>query len=121
MTFVTLPLEVVGFRRAMGQFATGVGLITVQAGTRIHGMTANAITSVSLDPLLILICIGKQTTLAGLLRECGTFSVNFLTRDQEAVAQHFAGARRPGGPPDVRFEPWQCGPRLVGSLAVLGC
>jgi flavin reductase (DIM6/NTAB) family NADH-FMN oxidoreductase RutF len=105
----------------MGLFATGVGLVTAQAGGRMHGMTANSITSVSLDPLLVLVCVGKRARLVPLLRESGCFAVNFLTREQELVARHFAGQGYRGAPPDVHFEPWRGGPRLRGCLATLGC
>lgn len=121
MPFVDMAVEAGAFRRTMGRFATGVGLITVQSGTRLHGMTANAISSLSLDPLLVLACVGKQTTMAGMLRDCGAFAINFLTRDQEEVARHFAGGPRDGLPPDVHFERWQGGPLLRGSLAAVGC
>jgi len=121
MPFVDMAAEPGAFRRTMGRFATGVGLLTVQSGTRLHGMTANAISSLSLDPLLVLACVGKQTTMAGMLRDCGGFAINFLSRDQELVARHFAGAQREGAPPEVHFERWQGGPRLRGSLAALGC
>jgi len=105
----------------VGLFATGVGLIAVQAGTRVHGMTANAISSLSLDPLLVLACIGKQTTMAALLREVGHFSINLLSRDQEHLARHFAGARPEATQAEPRFAHWQCGPALVGALAIIGC
>ena len=119
--FAELSLDAASFRRVMGLFATGVGLVTAQAGTRMHGMTANAITSVSLDPLLVLVCVGKQARLVPLLRETGCFALNFLTREQELVARHFAGQAYDGAPPEIHFEPWQGGPRLQGSLATVGC
>jgi flavin reductase (DIM6/NTAB) family NADH-FMN oxidoreductase RutF len=115
-----LPADPGGLRAIMGLFATGVGLVTTQAGTRIHGMTANSITSVSLDPLLVLVCVGKQARLVGFLRETGNFVVNLLTRDQEAVARHFARSKR-GEPPELSFAPWECGPRLTGALGYLAC
>ena len=121
MGFQEIEANQASFRRTLGMFATGVGLITVQSGTRIHGMTANAISSVSLDPLLVLACVGKGARLAGLVRETGGFTINFLSRDQEAVARHFAGSRSAQLPPEVHFEAWECAPRLQGSLATVGC
>jgi len=121
MGFIELELDSTSFRRVMGLFATGVGLITAQAGARMHGMTANSIASVSLDPLLVLVCVGKQARLLPLLRESGTFAINFLTGEQELVARHFAGQRYDGQPPEIHFEPWRGGPRLRGCLATLGC
>lgn len=121
MPFTDLPLESRAFRHALGLFATGVGLITVQAGARIHGMTANAISSLSLDPMLVLACVGKQARLGPLIEESGAFAINFLTRDQEPVARHFAGARPGTLPPEFHFEAWEGGPRLQGALGTLGC
>jgi flavin reductase len=120
MVLQPITTDGAGLRRVMGRFATGVGLVTVQAGERIHGMTANSITSVSLDPLLVLICVGKESRLTGFLRETGAFVINLLTLDQEAVARHFASSRRER-PPEMRFEPWECGPRLAGALGYLAC
>lgn len=109
------------YRRIIGLFATGVTLVTTQSGTQIHGMTANAVTSVSLDPLLLLVCVDKQARLAGYLRETGSFVVNLLTRDQESIARHFAGPKDGIEPPELRFTEWECGPRLEGSLGYIGC
>jgi flavin reductase (DIM6/NTAB) family NADH-FMN oxidoreductase RutF len=121
MPFEELAADSRDFRRIMGLFATGVTLVTTQAGTRIHGMTANAVTSVSLDPLLILVCVGKQARLSGFLRETGSFVVNLLTRDQEAIARHFAGPKDGIEPPEMRLNEWECGPRLEGALGYIGC
>ena len=121
MAFHEIQPDQTGFRRTLGMFATGVGLVTVQAGTRIHGMTANAISSVSLEPPLVLACVGKTARLAGLVQETGGFTINFRSRDQEAIARHFAGSRGSALPPEVHFETWECAPRLKGSLAALGC
>lgn len=109
------------FRQLMGLFATGVTLISTQSGTRIHGMTANAVTSVSLDPLLVLVCVGKQARMCGYLQETGSFVINLLTRDQEVIARHFAGPKDDIEPPEVRFLDWECGPRLAGALCHIGC
>jgi flavin reductase (DIM6/NTAB) family NADH-FMN oxidoreductase RutF len=120
VAFSELQPDQASFRRALGLFATGVGLITAQAGSRVHGMTANAISSVSLDPLLVLVCVGKQARLAELVEESGSYAINFLTHEQEPVARHFA-SRAGDLPPEFHFDPWECAPRLRGCLAALGC
>lgn len=109
------------FRKIIGLFATGVTLVTTQSGTRIHGMTANAVTSVSLDPLLVLVCVDKQARLSGYLRDTGSFVINLLTRDQESIARHFAGPKDGVEPPELRFTDWECGPRVEGALGYIGC
>src|SRR5947209_19955950 len=65
------------FRLALGQFATGVTVVTAERAPGLaHGMTANSFTSVSLDPLLILICVSKNAHLLPLLQRHGRSGVN---------------------------------------------
>src|SRR5437868_5262603 len=79
------------FRLALGQFATGVTVVTVErAPGRVHGMTANSFTSVSLDPPLILICVDQKAQLLRLLKVQKRFGVNILKDDQEAISEYFA-------------------------------
>lgn len=79
------------FRLALGQFATGVTVITVERGPRqVHGMTANSFTSVSLDPLLILICVDENAKLLPLVRRQKRFGVNILKENQQAISEYFA-------------------------------
>ena len=59
---ITNSANAEAFRKALGHFATGVTVVTVDDGAQVHGMTANAFTSVSLDPLLILVCIGGKSS-----------------------------------------------------------
>ena len=79
------------FRLALGQFATGVTVVTAErAPGRVHGMTANAFTSVSLDPLLILICVSQTAQLLPLVQRQKRFGVNILKSDQQAISEYFA-------------------------------
>jgi flavin reductase (DIM6/NTAB) family NADH-FMN oxidoreductase RutF len=78
------------FRRIMGYFATGVTIMTTRQGEEVWGMTANAVTSVSLDPLLILICIDRQGVTHQFLEQAGVFALNFLKEDQEALSRAMA-------------------------------
>lgn len=81
------------FRQALGHFATGVTVITVAGGaSQVHGMTANAFTSVSLEPPLVLVCIGHSSRTHPLLLAQKRFGVNVLREGQQAVAQYFADA-----------------------------
>jgi flavin reductase (DIM6/NTAB) family NADH-FMN oxidoreductase RutF len=116
-----LQVESSNFRTLMGQFATGVTLVTAQSGTRVHGMTANAVASVSLDPLMVLVCVGKRARLSGYLRETGSFVINILSRDQESIARHFAGPKDGVEPPEMRLTEWECAPRLEGALGYIAC
>ena len=79
------------FRLALGQFATGVTVVTAErAPGRVHGMTANSFTSVSLDPLLILICVNQNAQLLPLVKRQKRFGVNILKDNQQAISQYFA-------------------------------
>src|SRR5690349_6934418 len=106
------PLE---FRRTMGLFATGVTVITVREGQVIHGMTANAVTSVSLDPLLVLVCVDSRTRMSEMLPRAGRFAINVLSEGQRPLSHHFAG--RPSGPVEVEFAEIDEVPTLPDSLA----
>ncbi|MBS4202002.1 flavin reductase family protein [Bacillus sp. FJAT-49732] len=79
------------FRTAMGRFATGVTVITTKVNETIHGMTANAFVSVSLNPKLILVSIGEQAQMNELLKESGHFAVSILNDNQEDLSAYFAG------------------------------
>src|SRR3989442_8609540 len=109
------------FRRVLGLFATGVTVVAAQHGDEIHGMTANAVTSVSLDPLLVLVCVGKHARMNQFIQGAGGFSINVLAEDQEPLSRYFSGAWPHQAPPEFRFVPWPGGPRLVSALAAVGC
>ncbi len=109
------------FRRVMGLFATGVTVVTVQAGDEMHGMTANAVMSVSLDPLLVCVSVARRARMNGYLNKAGGYALNILSEDQQALSQFFAGVWPHPSPPEYRLEPWVGGPRLVGCVAAVGC
>jgi flavin reductase (DIM6/NTAB) family NADH-FMN oxidoreductase RutF len=113
--------EATEFRRAMGLFATGVTVITVQAGAEMHGMTANAVMSVSLDPLLVCVSVARRARMNGYLTKAGGYALNILSEDQQVLSQFFAGIWPHPSPPEYRLEPWVGGPRLVGCVAAVGC
>lgn len=121
MTGPAAPVDALRFRRIMGRFATGVTVVGAEQGGEVHGMTANAVTSVSLDPLLVLVCIARQARMMRFVERSGGFSVNILSHDQEALSRYFAGSWGSASPPEFRFVPWEGGPRLVGALGALGC
>src|SRR4051795_2131670 len=85
------------FRSALGAFATGVTVITTRGEDHLFGMTANAFSSVSLDPPLVLVCVISGTTGAEMIESNGTFAVNVLGADQEPISRYFAWKDRPRG------------------------
>jgi flavin reductase (DIM6/NTAB) family NADH-FMN oxidoreductase RutF len=114
------------FRKALGSFATGVTVITVDCDGEVHGMTANAFTSVSLDPLLVLVCVDHRARTHTHLNARKRFGVNILAENQRAISQYYADpspthehAEREAG---ARFDRTQHGtPVLHGALAYLEC
>lgn len=121
MTFPD-PSNTRNYRHVIGQFATGVTLVVVERDGDVRGMTANAITSLSLDPLLLLVAVDKTAHWADYLDVGVPFSVNILRAEQEDLSRYFAGgARRGMTPPAFHFVPWQATLRLEGCLAALAC
>ena len=106
------------FRRTLGMFATGVTIITTQAGDQVHGMTANAFMSVSLQPPLVLISVDKRAKMNALLHEGVRFGVNVLADDQRELSDHFAG-RAADRAPEARFTLIHDTPLIDGALAHL--
>jgi flavin reductase (DIM6/NTAB) family NADH-FMN oxidoreductase RutF len=78
-------------RTLMGRFASGVTVLTARdASGRPHGMTASAVTSASLEPPLVLVCVDRQADLHPLLEQGVPFVLNVLAADQEALSRRFA-------------------------------
>ena len=107
----------VEFRRTLGMFATGVTVITTQVGDQIHGMTANAFMSVSLQPPLILISVDRRAKMNALLREGVRYGVSVLEERQSSLSDRFAG--RPGAASDPDFDVVHDTPLVAGALAHL--
>ena len=80
------------FRQAMGCFATGVTVITVDHEGEVHGMTANAFCSVSLDPMLVLVCVDHRARTHAHLHARKRFGINVLRNDQQAISEYYARA-----------------------------
>ena len=81
----------------LGGFATGVNIITTRGEDHAYGMTASAFSSVSLDPPLILVCIGISAAGSEMIRRNGVFAVNILAAEQEPISRFFASKDRPRG------------------------
>lgn len=79
------------FRDAMGTFATGVCVVCARnAYGEAIGMTVNSFSSVSLDPPLVLVCLGKESPRAQAIINAGKFSISMLSEGQLAISSHFA-------------------------------
>jgi flavin reductase len=77
-------------RKIMGQFATGVTVVTTGGEAGAHGLTANAVASLSLDPPLVLVAVDKRATTLDFLKKNRCFAINILRHDQEAISRRFA-------------------------------
>ena len=114
------------FRQALGRFATGVTVVTAErAPGEVHGMTANSFTAVSLEPLLVLVCVDEQARMLPILKKAQRFGVSVLKDSQQAISEFFAQTEQD---PEVehalgiRFE-WPADgiPVLRDTLAQLTC
>ncbi|MBH5338407.1 flavin reductase family protein [Streptomyces pactum] len=113
------------FRQAMGRFLTGVTVVTAYGPEGPYGTTVSSLASVSLDPPMLLICLGHRSRTARVIGERGLFTVNVLGRDQSALAARFAAPDRPRGHAGFAAVPHRLGPAgtpvLDGTLAHLDC
>jgi flavin reductase (DIM6/NTAB) family NADH-FMN oxidoreductase RutF len=99
------------FRLAMRRFPAAVSVITSADQSRRHGMTATAVTSLSLDPPSLIVCINRTTLLHDILQVGRHFCVNVLRRDQAGLSSAFSGAIAP----EARFA---CGTWLTSAEGV---
>lgn len=120
-----MSLSSAEFRKAMGCFATGVTVLTVDQDGEVHGMTANAFTSVSLDPMLVLVCIDHRARTHAHLHARKRFGVNVLRSDQQTISEYYArstDAHQQADNAGARFDRTAHGtPVLHGALAYLEC
>jgi flavin reductase (DIM6/NTAB) family NADH-FMN oxidoreductase RutF len=110
------------FRHACGRFATGVAIAAVRDESGVpHGLTVSSFTSVSLDPPLVLICLGHAVTNIEEFRHSRYFGLSFLREDQRAISEHFArkGADKFDG---VNWYAGESGvPLIANALAAIEC
>jgi len=121
-----MTLNPTEFRKAMGAFATGVTIITVDLEGEVHGMTANAFASVSLDPLLVLVCVDRSARTHAHLQSKKRFGINVLSAEQRGISEYYARPARTHEHAEeeaaARFERTKHGtPILHGALAYLEC
>lgn len=107
------------FRNAMGRFATGVTVITTKIGEEIHGMTANAFMSVSLEPKLITVSIDNRANMLKKLHKSNKFAVNVLTDTQQDISMHFANQAKRCE--EIPFEILHCVPIIQDALVSVVC
>lgn len=107
------------FRKAMGKFATGVTVITTEVDGQVHGMTANAFMSVSLNPMLVVVSIGAKSQMLAKITQSQKYVVNILANNQQELSMIFAGQIKDKR--DVEFSRFSGQPVLDGALAQVVC
>ncbi len=116
-----MPIDPKLQRTIMGRFATGVTVVTMKAGETLWGMTANAVTSLSLDPPLVLVCVDKTTQTHQYLKQAEAFAMNILAEDQQELSNRFA-TPGPKEFSDLDFVDGETGsPVLGGTLGYVDC
>jgi flavin reductase (DIM6/NTAB) family NADH-FMN oxidoreductase RutF len=114
------------FRHAMGQFSTGVTVVTAVVDGEPHGMTANAFTSASLEPPLVVIALARTTRMLARVTAAGAYAVTVLSAAQRSEAEFFATPGRPTGAAAFAHWSWRAAPVsgapvLVDGLAWFDC
>ncbi len=113
------------FKRAGRHFASGVTIVTTRLGDILHGATVSAFSTLSLEPMQVLVSLGSDGRLAAIMRESGIFAVNILAANQESISRAFATPARPtsdGAFHDVRTHTAVTGAPIVDNcLAFFDC
>ena len=117
------PIASDDFRLVMGHFVTGVTVVTALDGDRPFGITVNALSSVSLDPPLVMVALDRRRFLTPIVRAAGRYAVNILAEDQQDLSDCFAGASVDPGREQFCGAAWHPGrtglPILDGASAAL--
>ena len=110
------PFDTRAYRQALGKFATGVTVVTTLHDQDVHGMTANAFVSVSLEPPLVLVSVDHRANLHRILQQGVThYGISVLAQDQEVLSNHFAGRKTEGL--DLPFVTRLGVPLIAGAIA----
>jgi flavin reductase (DIM6/NTAB) family NADH-FMN oxidoreductase RutF len=110
-------------RHALGHFATGVTVVTsLTANGSPAGTTASAVSSLSLEPPLLLVCLERSSQTLAAILDHEAFAINVLAEGQERLSAHFAQRGAAAGWREVSYRRSETGiPHLDGVLAVLDC
>jgi flavin reductase (DIM6/NTAB) family NADH-FMN oxidoreductase RutF len=119
-----VPIDALLYRKVMSNFATGVTVMTTVAPDGVFGMTANSLTSVSLDPTMLLVCVGRDSLMHDYVGESRVFALSILSSAHQDISALFA---REDHTPErrlttVRYRPAGTGsPILEDAIAYLDC
>jgi flavin reductase (DIM6/NTAB) family NADH-FMN oxidoreductase RutF len=117
-----MTLDPLVYRQVAGAFATGVSVMTTGHNGVFHAITINSLTSVSLDPTMLLICLDRNSRTLPLAEESGVFNINILREDQEHISRTFARRDTDHSLGDYEIEMGELGvPLIKGCLAYFQC
>jgi len=115
-------IDSTAFRQTMSCFTTGIAVVTARdAELGAYGLTINSLTSVSLEPPLVLFCLDKSAVLHKAFRQADRFAINILAHDQEKISRHFADRRHNPMPKNMWDRPKQDCPILRATLGWILC
>jgi flavin reductase (DIM6/NTAB) family NADH-FMN oxidoreductase RutF len=121
----TAAIESDVFRQVMGHFVTGVTVVSALDGEQPFGITVNALSSVSLEPPLVMVALDRRRFLTPIVRAAGRYAVNVLSEDQQSLSDCFAGAPVSPGRESFCGAAWHTGatglPLIDGAIATLEC
>lgn len=106
------------FKTAMSKFTTGVTVVTTELESEVHGMTANAFLSVSLDPKLILVSVDNKARMKPVIEQAGSFAVSILAEGHEDISMHFARQKEKE---DLALTNFAGLPTIDGAIATIAC
>ncbi|HEV7664900.1 MAG TPA: flavin reductase family protein [Chloroflexota bacterium] len=123
-----LPLTADSFKSVFRHLATGVTIVTTRHTEAVHGATVSAFIPVSLEPMQVLVSLGRGNRLAGMIRDSGIFAVSILGHDQEHISRLFANPNRTTDPrafeeaeEALRLTAATGAPIIAGCLAAIDC
>jgi flavin reductase (DIM6/NTAB) family NADH-FMN oxidoreductase RutF len=105
------------FKAALGNWVTGVTIVTARDGDHVHGMTVSAFTEVSLEPPLVLVCADKSSNTHPVIAAGRAFAVNILASDQSELSNKFASKKYE----QVRFDGLAVTTGTTGAPLIPGC
>jgi flavin reductase (DIM6/NTAB) family NADH-FMN oxidoreductase RutF len=116
-----VSLSTEAFRRILGSLAAGVCVVTVRhADGTASGMTATSVTSLSLAPPLLLVCVGHDAAMHDIIVRAEWFGLNILAASQQDVAEQYATRGRQQFGPGAATTPAGL-PRIAGAIGVVDC
>jgi flavin reductase (DIM6/NTAB) family NADH-FMN oxidoreductase RutF len=113
------------FLSAMSRAVTGVNVVTTDGSMGRYGLTVSAVSSVSAEPPMVLVCVNRKSVACDAIEGNGSFAVNVLDAGQQAIAETFSGSSAHGGPYTFRARDWSLGvtgsPILEKAVATFDC